>query len=76
MENAALAIMLCRMFALPASADTICGGKVTSVDPGGTGFTYSKKKKHWRFRITDKNCCPDQRCQMSPLLTDSRRHKR
>jgi len=42
------------MFALPASADTISGGKITSVEAGGTSFSYSKKKKHWRFRITDK----------------------
>ena len=54
MNKALLTIMVCSMFALPASADTISGGKITSVDSGGTSFRYSKKKKHWRFRITDK----------------------
>ena len=54
MNKALLTIMVCSMFALPASADTISGGKITSVDPGGTSFSYAKKKKHWRFRITDK----------------------
>jgi hypothetical protein len=54
MNKAVMAILLCGMFALPANADTISGGKITSVDAGGTGFSYSKKKKHWRFRITDK----------------------
>jgi hypothetical protein len=52
MKNAALAIILCGMFALPARADSISGGKITSLDAGGTGFSYSKKKKHWRS--TDK----------------------
>ena len=50
----AITVIFCSMFALPASADTISGGKITSVDAGGTSFNYSKKKKHWRFRITDK----------------------
>ena len=54
MHKTMLAIILCTTFALPASADTISGGKITSVDAGGTSFSYSKKKKHWRFRITDK----------------------
>jgi hypothetical protein len=54
MKNAALAIILSGMFALPASADTISGGKITSVDSGGKSFSYSKRKKHWRFGITDK----------------------
>jgi hypothetical protein len=54
MNKAMLAIILCGMFALPASADTVSGGKITSVDAGGTSFSYSKKKKNWRFRITDK----------------------
>jgi len=54
MKKTMLAIILCSVFALPASADTISGGKITSVDPGGTSFSYSKKKKHWKFRITDK----------------------
>jgi hypothetical protein len=44
----------CSIFALPASADTISGGKITSIDAGGQDFSYSKRKKHWRFRITDK----------------------
>jgi hypothetical protein len=42
------------MFALPARADAISGGKITSVEAAATGLSYSKKKKHWRFRITDK----------------------
>jgi Cu/Ag efflux protein CusF len=54
MKNTMLAIVLCGMCALPARADTISGGKITSVDAGGTSFNYSKKKKHWKFRITDK----------------------
>jgi hypothetical protein len=54
MKKAVLAIVLCSMFALPASADMISGGKVTSVGPGGKSFSYSKSKKHWKFRITDK----------------------
>jgi hypothetical protein len=54
MNKTILAIIVCSTFALPANADTISGGKITSLDAGGTGFSYSKKKKHWRFRITDK----------------------
>src|SRR5262249_61192557 len=54
MNKTALAIIVCSIFALPATADTISGGKITSVDAGGTSFSYSKKKKNWRFRITDK----------------------
>jgi hypothetical protein len=54
MNKTVLAIIVCGMFALPASADTISGGKVTSVDAGGTSFNYSKKKKKWTFKITDK----------------------
>ena len=54
MTKTMLAIILCCVFALPAGAATISGGKITSVDAGGTSFNYSKKKKHWRFRITDK----------------------
>jgi hypothetical protein len=54
MNKTVLAIIVCSMFALPANADTISGGKITSVDAGGTSFHYSKKKKHWTFRITDK----------------------
>ena len=54
MTKTTLAIILCSMFTLPASADTVSGGKITSVDAGGTSFSYSKKKKNWRFRITDK----------------------
>jgi hypothetical protein len=49
-----LPIFLCAMFALPAKADTISGGKITSVDAGRTSFSYSKKKKNWRFKVTDK----------------------
>jgi Domain of unknown function (DUF5666) len=54
MNKTMLAIVLCSTFALPAGAATVSGGKITSVDTGGTSFSYSKKKKHWRFRITDK----------------------
>jgi hypothetical protein len=54
MNKTVLAIIMCSMFALPASAAAISGGKITSVDAGGTSFNYSKKKKNWRFRITDK----------------------
>jgi hypothetical protein len=54
MNKTMLAIIVCSTFALPANADTISGGKITSLDACGTGFSYSKKKKHWRFRITDK----------------------
>jgi len=53
MNKTMLAIILCSMLALPASADTISGGKITSVDPGGTAFHYSKKKKSWTFKVTD-----------------------
>jgi hypothetical protein len=54
MNKTVLSIIVCSMFALPAGAATISGGKITSVDAGGTSFSYSKKKKHWKFRITDK----------------------
>jgi hypothetical protein len=54
MNKTALALIVCSMFALPASAATISGGKITAVDAGGTSFHYSKKKKNWRFTITDK----------------------
>jgi hypothetical protein len=54
MNKTALAIIVCSMFALPASAAAISGGKITSVDAGGTNFNYAKKKKNWKFRITDK----------------------
>jgi Cu/Ag efflux protein CusF len=54
MNKTALALIVCSMFALPASAATISGGKITAVDAGGTSFNYAKKKKNWRFRITDK----------------------
>jgi len=54
MNKTVLAIIVCSMFALPASADTISGGKITSVNAGGTSFNFSKKKKNWTFRITDK----------------------
>jgi hypothetical protein len=53
MHRTILAIMLCTAFALPASADTISGGKITSVAAGGTSISYSKKRRHWKFRITD-----------------------
>jgi Cu/Ag efflux protein CusF len=54
MNKTVLATIVCSMFVLPAGAVTISGGKISSVDAGGTSFSYSKKKKHWRFRITDK----------------------
>jgi hypothetical protein len=54
MKKTMLGMILCGMCALPASADTISGGKITSVDAGGASFSYSKKKKHLRFKITDK----------------------
>jgi hypothetical protein len=54
MKKTMVAIVLCGMCALPARADTISGGKITSFDPEGTSLNYSKKKKHLRFRITDK----------------------
>jgi hypothetical protein len=53
MNQTMLTIILCSMFALPASADTISGGKITLVDPGGKSFNYSKKKRHWTFKLTD-----------------------
>jgi Domain of unknown function (DUF5666) len=52
MQRTVLAFIVCSMFAVPASAGTISGGKITSVDAGG--FNYSKKKKSWKFKITDK----------------------
>jgi hypothetical protein len=52
--KAALAIVVSGMLTLPASADAISGGKVTSVAAGGTSFGYVKKRKRWTFRITDK----------------------
>jgi hypothetical protein len=54
MNKTVLAIVVCSVFALPATADTVSGGKITSVDAGGTSFSYSKKKKNWRFKVTDK----------------------
>jgi hypothetical protein len=54
MNRTVLAVILCSVFALPAGAATISGGKVTSVDAGGTSFSYAKKKKNWTFRITNK----------------------
>jgi Domain of unknown function (DUF5666) len=54
MNKTLLAIALCSTFALPAAADTVSGGKITAVDAGGTSFTYAKRKKHLRFRVTDR----------------------
>jgi hypothetical protein len=54
MNKTVLSIIFCSIFALPASADTISGGKITSVNAGGTSVNYSKKNKQWKFRITDK----------------------
>jgi hypothetical protein len=42
------------MLALPASAEAISGAKVTSVNADGKSFIYTKKKKRWTFRITEK----------------------
>jgi hypothetical protein len=53
MSKIVLAVILCIIFALPASADAISGGKITSVNAGGASFNYSWKKKHWRFKTTD-----------------------
>src|SRR5215813_1579062 len=53
MHKTMLAIILCTTFALPASADTISGGKITAVNSGKTSFNYSKRKRHWTFKITD-----------------------
>jgi hypothetical protein len=50
----ALAIVVSGMFVLPANAEAISGGKVTSINAGGKSFTYTKKRKHWTFRITEK----------------------
>jgi hypothetical protein len=54
MNKTVLAFIVCSVLAVPAGAATISGGKVTAVDAGGTSFNYSKKKKRWTFRITDK----------------------
>jgi hypothetical protein len=53
MNKAMGAVIVCSLFALPASADTISGGKITSVNTVGTSFNYARNKKHWRFKITD-----------------------
>jgi hypothetical protein len=50
----ALAIAVSSMLTLPASADAISGGKVTSVKSDGTSFVYVKKGKRLTFRVTDK----------------------
>jgi Domain of unknown function (DUF5666) len=54
MKKTVLAVIVCSIFALPAGAASISGGKITSVDATGASFSYSKKEKNWRFRITDK----------------------
>jgi len=54
MKATVLVVIVSSLFALPAGAETISGGKITSVDAGGTSFNYSKKKKSWKFRITDR----------------------
>ena len=53
MHKTMLAIIFCSTFALPATAYTISGGKITSVDSGGKSFHYSWRKKHWTFKTTD-----------------------
>jgi hypothetical protein len=50
----ALAIAVSSMLTLPASADAISGGKVTSVNSDGTSFVYVKKGKRLTFRVTDR----------------------
>jgi hypothetical protein len=50
----ALATLVCGMLTLPAHADAVSGGKVTSVNADGKSFTFARKKKHWTFKITDK----------------------
>jgi hypothetical protein len=52
-NKTALAIVI-SMLSLPASAEAISGGKVTSVSANGTSFSYAKKRRHWTFRVTDK----------------------
>lgn len=71
MNKTILAIILCSTFALPANADTISGGKITSVDPGGKSVSYSKRKKHWRFSISDKTVVRigDKTAKLSDLKT-------
>jgi hypothetical protein len=71
MNKTLLATIVCSMFALPASADMISGGKIASVDAGGTSFRYSKKKKNWRFEITDKTVIRvgDKTANLSDLKT-------
>ena len=53
MHKTMLAIIFCSTFALPATADTISGGKIISVDSGGKSFHYSWRMKHWTFQTTD-----------------------
>jgi Cu/Ag efflux protein CusF len=53
MNKTMLAVVLCSVFATPAGAATISGGKISSVNAGGTSFSYSKKKRNWTFKITD-----------------------
>jgi hypothetical protein len=43
-SNRVLAIVVRSMLAVPASAEAISGGKVTSVNAVGTSFVYAKKK--------------------------------
>jgi hypothetical protein len=50
----AFAIIVSSMLTLPANAEAISGGKVTSVNADGKSFVYTKKKKHWTFRITNE----------------------
>jgi hypothetical protein len=49
-----LATAVCGTLTLPANAEAISGGKITSVNPERASFTYAKRKKRWTFRITDK----------------------
>ena len=43
-SKAVLAIVVGSILTLPTSAESISGGKVTSVNAEGTSFTYAKKK--------------------------------
>src|SRR5258708_34103141 len=54
MNKTVLSIIVCSMFALPAGAATISGGKITSVDAGGTSFSYSKTKKKQKLGLPAK----------------------
>ncbi len=54
MGRTMVAAIICTMFALPAVADTISGGKVIAVSDGGKSFKYRWKHKNLTFKTTDK----------------------